>query len=464
MSNASLDKFFKEEMKKEVAQEAAKKKPRRRQARRASTGMSEMHNEQFVIEFAPSLSGGVSPSRMKSQTLSESPTVLSRKKSLSLDDGLDKLVQSFISSFRDGDEQRNRTSALLIQSKLSKSNGETKVIDGSSGQPKALASGLSSEELQVLTNMMRRLSHSDSDRYSEEQQERCDVDIPNSVGSENRILSTDKLPRSNDHPDIDATLKNAASAAQTQDKAHLQRFDPVSFSSEAFDTKLENESPYARDLDMPVLRRKQSDSVHETSLSRFQSASTAAAVVSEADEFFRTMKEFDDQMEEQKISNSDFSGSTMSQTRSSSPTSSSPKVLSPEFSSSALLSTAMTNLDGPPLKQDCGDLLAEGIDHLSMAMLVNIYGKLREMSLLGHVSVKLRDIDVNSHQYNSRKKELKRLGEWTAADEAKGYLDNTRKAGFIVRSVMDEAELLEAEHARGGQNEFNHALLKYDAR
>lgn len=99
-----------------------------------------------------------------------------------------------------------------------------------------------------------------------------------------------------------------------------------------------------------------------------------------------------------------------------------------------------------------------------MAMLVNIYGKLREMSLLGHVSVKLRDIDVNSHQYNSRKKELKRLGEWTAADEAKGYLDNTRKAGFIVRSVMDEAELLEAEHARGGQNEFNHALLKYDAR
>lgn len=86
------------------------------------------------------------------------------------------------------------------------------------------------------------------------------------------------------------------------------------------------------------------------------------------------------------------------------------------------------------------------------------------MSLLGHVSVKLRDIDVTSHQYNSRKKELKRLKCWTAADEAKGYLDRTRKAGFIVRSVMDEHDLFEAEYARGGENEVKRAHLAYDAR
>jgi hypothetical protein len=133
-------------------------------------------------------------------------------------------------------------------------------------------------------------------------------------------------------------------------------------------------------------------------------------------------------------------------------------------SSSSLFSTSTSDLNGPPFKQDCGDILAEGIEHLSMAMLINIYSKLREMSLLGHVSVKLRDIDVNSHQYNSRKKELKRLGHWTAADEAKGYLDSTRKAGFIVRAVMDEHELFEADHARGADNDIKHALLAYDAR
>jgi len=120
--------------------------------------------------------------------------------------------------------------------------------------------------------------------------------------------------------------------------------------------------------------------------------------------------------------------------------------------------------DDIQLKEDCGDLLAEGMEYLSMAMLVNIYGKLREMSLLGHVSVKLRDIDVNSHQYNSRKKELKRLELWSAADEAKGYLDTTRNAGFIVRTVMDEHELFEAEHARGAANGANQAFLAYDAR
>ena len=120
--------------------------------------------------------------------------------------------------------------------------------------------------------------------------------------------------------------------------------------------------------------------------------------------------------------------------------------------------------DDPLLKEDCGDLLAEGMEYLSMAMLVNIYGKLREMSLLGHVSVKLRDIDVNSHQYNSRKKELKRLELWSAADDAKGYLDTTRNAGFIVRTVMDEHELFEEEHARGAANGANQAFLAYDAR
>eukprot|EP00984_Skeletonema_dohrnii_P003815 scaffold1311_cov140-Skeletonema_dohrnii-CCMP3373.AAC.2 len=526
-----------------------------RRSRRNSTGMSDLHNEQFLFEFegTPSSPRGNSSSRGKSKGLrGQSKTMHRVQKSLSLDDGLDKLVQSFISSFRDGDEKRNRTSAHLIQSKLSKSDGQIIEIEGASG----LKSGLSSEELQVLTNMMRRLSNSESDRYSEQQELHNDEILnADSCESANCILSTDMLLRSNDHPKLGVILKSE-STAQTHDIAHLQNFDPVSFSSDAFeslkqsqaelhskagdsDPNLERDEtasmlwtcksslstsstkghlPKAMDsetassfqttsmerkealdnidLRMPVLGREQSrtfsmrtesksspvqsrtssdftvmersdsigtPTIHMPPLNRFQSTSTAGAVVCEADDFMNTMKEFDDEVQQQKLS-SNLSGSTMSQTRCTSPNSLSSKIeFSSKTSSSALLSAAMADLDGPPLKQDCGDLLAEGIEHLSMAMLVNIYGKLREMSLLGHVSVKLRDIDVNSHQYNSRKKEMKRLGEWTAADEAKGYLDTTRNAGFIVRAVMDEHELFEAEHARGANSEINHALLAYDA-
>jgi len=570
----STDSFkrYKQELKQNVIREASSNNLQgmassainnslHRRSRRASTGMGDLHNEQFQFEGAPSSPRGNSSSHEKRTSLRGQPKTMHRvQKSLSLDDGLDKLVQSFISSFRDGDEQRNRTSAHLIQSKLSKSDGQIIEIEGASG----LKSGLSSEELQVLTNMMRRLSNSESDRYSE-QQELYNDEILNAdtCDSANRIVSTDMLLRSNDDYNLGVILKSDASTAKTHDKAHLQNFDPVSFSSDAFESlkqsqaelhsravdtepNLERDETTStlwtcksslstsstkghlakamdsetassfqttsmerkealdnRNLQMPILCREhsrtfsmrtesksspvqsrtssdvtvveRSDSIstkfsgnrnptiHMPPLNRFQSNSTAGAVVCEADDFISTMKDFDDEVQQQKMS-SNLSGSTMSQTRCTSPNSLSSKIeFSSKTSSSALLNAAMADLDGPPLKQDCGDLLVEGIEHLSMAMLVNIYGKLREMSLLGHVSVKLRDIDVNSHQYNSRKKEIKRLGEWTAADEAKGYLDTTRNAGFIVRAVMDEHELFEAEHARGANSEINHALLAYDA-
>lgn len=73
-------------------------------------------------------------------------------------------------------------------------------------------------------------------------------------------------------------------------------------------------------------------------------------------------------------------------------------------------------------KEGCGDVLAEGMEYLSMAMLCSVYGKLREMSVLGHASVKFVDIDVNSHQRISRLKEMKRRGllEQLAKEEKKG--------------------------------------------
>lgn len=538
----STDSFkrYQEELAQNVTQEAAaaaaaKKNPMHHRTRRASAE-SDLRHERWGNFSSPEMrrTSRGHPKIMK--------TMHRAQKSLSLDDGIDNLVQSFISSFHDGDEQRNRTSAHLIQSKLSKSDGQMVDMDVSSSGPKK--SGLSSEELKVLTNMMRRLSNSESDGYSE-QEDLCDGEI----------LGTDP-----NHPELEMALKSETSAASHQND------DPISFSSDAFEcygqrnseaalicesgddcTKLERgetassmwtcrsslsssdtkghlvksmetesissqttkmhkcETLDTRDLCMPVLGREESstssirsepksspaqsrmlsdaavlecnDSISSnssddqnptiamTSFNRLNSIGTAGAVVCE-DDFVNTMKDFDDEViQERKRINSNLSGSTMSQTRCTSPNSLSSKIeFGPNVSSSTLLSAAMTDLDGPPLKQDCGDLLAEGIEHLSMAMLVNIYGKLRDMSLLGHVSVKLRDIDVNSHQYNSRKKEMKRLGEWTAADEAKGYLDSTRNAGFIVRCVMDEAELFEAEHARGAENEFGHELLAYDAR
>ena len=233
----STDSFkrYKQELKQNVIREASSNNLQgmassainnslHRRSRRASTGMGDLHNEQFQD----------SSSHEKRTSLRGQPKTMHRvQKSLSLDDGLDKLVQSFISSFRDGDEQRNRTSAHLIQSKLSKSDGQIIEIEGASG----LKSGLSSEELQVLTNMMRRLSNSESDRYSE-QQELYNDEILNAdtCDSANRILSTDMLLRSNDHPKLGVILKSDASTAKTHYKAHLQNFYPVSFSSDAFES------------------------------------------------------------------------------------------------------------------------------------------------------------------------------------------------------------------------------------
>ena len=73
---------------------------------------------------------------------------------------------------------------------------------------------------------------------------------------------------------------------------------------------------------------------------------------------------------------------------------------------SPLLSAPMDYRDGPPSKEGCGDILQEGMEYLGMALLVNVYAKLRELSTLGHASVKLIDIDVNSHQSAARKKEM----------------------------------------------------------
>lgn len=102
-------------------------------------------------------------------------------------------------------------------------------------------------------------------------------------------------------------------------------------------------------------------------------------VVQEADDA-SFQKPVDDELDSRSDPHQVFDSSgSLSQTRCTSPNSTQGDFFSSkiEFSarnwSSTLSSTALAKLDGPSMKQDCGDLLAEGIEHLSMAMLVNIY-------------------------------------------------------------------------------------------
>lgn len=141
-------------------------------------------------------------------------------------------------------------------------------------------------------------------------------------------------------------------------------------------------------------------------------------------------------------------------------------VMCQRRSSSSLFELDHLSLGGPMPKLNCGDILQEGMEYLTMTMLVNVYGKLREMSILGHASVKLKDIDVNSHQRNSRLKEMKRRGMLAELEEEenKGYLESTKTAEFVVRAVLDEYELLESSNELSPLYAISKANMQYDAR
>ena len=311
-----------------------------------------------------------------------------------------------------------------------------------------------------------------SDRSVEEYKKELEQDIIREASCKNlRMLSKEGDVSSTqdefhhgDHPKWDPT--NHRLSTDTLPRSNMKN---------TFKTNADNNHQVSKALKAPNLDRDESSTMW-TCMSNLSKKSPVDAVVTEDDLRFLTSQEsisLGSSSEKVVVGMNETSDSQsqLTPTRCSSPPPHSQDAFFSsqiDFSarnwSSTLSAAEMADLDGPPMKPDCGDLLAEGIEHLSMAMLVNIYGKLRELSLLGHVSVKLRDIDVNSHQHNSRKKELKRLGCWTEVDEAKKMLDTTRTAGFIVRTVMDETELFEADHARGADNGIKHTLLAYDAR
>lgn len=98
--------------------------------------------------------------------------------------------------------------------------------------------------------------------------------------------------------------------------------------------------------------------------------------------------------------------------------------------SSFFTSVNCDDLEGFPLKEDCGDILAEGMEYNSMCLLVNVYSRLRELSVLGHASVKLVDIDVASHQSIARKKAMIEQGLLKPQSEEVRYLETSKPASF----------------------------------
>ena len=90
--------------------------------------------------------------------------------------------------------------------------------------------------------------------------------------------------------------------------------------------------------------------------------------------------------------------------------------------------------------------------------------KLREMSILGHISVKLVDIDVNSHQKIARDKERRRLGLHSAGETSRAYMEHTRTSRFVVQAVLDEYQMIEASNNFYSLNQAQKASMAYDAR
>jgi hypothetical protein len=82
--------------------------------------------------------------------------------------------------------------------------------------------------------------------------------------------------------------------------------------------------------------------------------------------------------------------------------------------------------DEEPYEEQSKDILTEGQYYLGISMLVYMYSHLRETCLMGHTHVKMKDIDVNSHQ-----------SQYSNGANDK-YLSFTKTAGSIVRVVVDE--------------------------
>lgn len=124
--------------------------------------------------------------------------------------------------------------------------------------------------------------------------------------------------------------------------------------------------------------------------------------------------------------------------------------------SSSLEGTVLGYGDGQlyPLDEpDCDlDILAEGRYFVALSMLIYMYSRLRENSILGYTKIDFDEVDVNKKEDDGMSK--------------LHYLHNTRSVGFIVRVVIDELEedQMGDEYRHqdifGGNDEYNKNMMK----
>ena len=84
--------------------------------------------------------------------------------------------------------------------------------------------------------------------------------------------------------------------------------------------------------------------------------------------------------------------------------------------------------DKEPFEEQFKDILTEGQYYLGISMLVYMYSHLRETCLMGHTYVKMKDIDVNSHQ-----------SQYSNGANNK-YLSCTKTTDSIVQVVVSELD------------------------
>ena len=418
------------------------------------------------------------------------------QKSRSLDNGRDHLVRTFVSAFASGeDEEEKEKQATMLGKKLSES-----ISRDSTGTDNKLTS----EEVALLTKLVIKYTNGTSkpqesnlkSKRAEDSRSAIlsdslqDEDI--SIGVEDLISDSKnmKVPQSTSSD----TLKRSTTAGKKKsERANASK--PVSgfymYAPKRMDSKeaptdsdhnysdvsnmaamssLRDKEENESELDTPITNKKPFLLDNNESLTSIQ----PLACFNRSHSGLTEMVCEDLNMEDLKTEQA---AVTVAPTKLSSPSENS--ILTPSRKkssretnviplrmSSGSLQFDCDSLDGPMPKEGCGDILAEGMMYLSMSMLVNVYGKLREMSILGHASVKFVDLDVNSHQRISRLKEMKRRGmfEELKAEESRGFLDNTKTSESIVRMVLDEYEMCEASSELSPLYSASKANMQYDAR
>lgn len=392
-------------------------------------------------------------------------------RSVSLGEGMDLLLGSFVDSLTEYDDaSKNIAFATLLESLLS--------------QKSAI---LHPDEVNCVKTIVRRLSsvheETDDDDDSFFRSEPC-TDVTRDIASPQDVTLADVLHKEEEEEEDGTSIvckditipsqskrDSTVSVITTESTAIPPREIQLHNVEATIETTAKvtpptdynNHSDAVGDLnEVPVDERSRASS-HKNHKDRISSTITCGAVIwgQEEGNEFATARRPTAACDTNEAIDSLLDNSERARSVCEVPTSVSiPHVEQKIAELEQLESRSMTNYHK---YQHRDDVLTEGMNYLSMVMLVKLYGKLRELSVLGFTSSKLIDIDVNSHQSLARQKEKKRLG-MKAEDESKPYIDKTRTARFVVQEVLDEYDMFETSNELCAQAYKANIHIDYEAR